>query len=229
MNQPEFPIESSVVSGKIVRFIEEPQAHRLTIYISVMQLHVSASQSVELPVTELSIPIQQYLRQPQRLVHALADPSRVDILSPECFRLKMRSLQFMMLSIQPTVDLRLWTQSDGEIRLESTGSEIRGAEYVDQRFQLQLDGRLAPVKRQDTTVLIGKANLNVDVDLPPMLWMTPKPLLETAGNGLLRSVLLTVKQRLMHQLILDYRHWVQAQCHEPALSSVELSPNSPLV
>jgi Protein of unknown function (DUF1997) len=192
-----------------------------------MQLQVSASQSVELPVTELAIPIQQYLRQPQRLVHALADPSRVDVLSAECFRLKMRSLQFMMLSIQPTVDLRLWMESDGAIRLQSIRSEIRGADYIDQRFHLQLDGRLAPITGEESTTLAGKANLSVEVDLPPVLWMTPKPLLEAAGNGLLRSVLLTIKQRLMHQLILDYRNWVQAQCHEPTIRSGRLSPQTP--
>lgn len=191
-----------------------------------MQLYVSASQSVELPVTELVIPIQQYLRQPQRLVHALAEPSRVEVLNSERFRLKMRSLNFMMLSIQPTVDLRLWMESEDTIRLQSVGCEIRGADYINQRFHLNLEGRLAPVRHNDQTKLVGKADLDVNVDLPPMLWMTPKPLLEATGNGLLRSVLLTIKQRLMHQLIADYRHWVITQCQESTSQTVLLSSNS---
>jgi len=49
--------------------------------------------------------------------------------------------------------------------------------------------------------------LEVGVEMPPLFWLTPKPILEATGNGLLKSVLLTIKQRLMYQLLLDYRQW----------------------
>ncbi|HEY9639617.1 MAG TPA: DUF1997 domain-containing protein [Coleofasciculaceae cyanobacterium] len=170
-----------------------------------------ASQSVELVVPDQPIPIQHYLRQPQRLIQALVDPSRVEQLSADCFRLKMRSLSFMTLSIQPTVDMQVLAHADGSISLQSVGCEIRGVEYINQRFSLSLVGRLAPSQINDATHLRGKADLQVQVDLPPPLWLTPKPLLEATGNGLLRSVLLTIKQQLMHQLLLDYRQWVAVQ------------------
>ncbi|HEY9644759.1 MAG TPA: DUF1997 domain-containing protein [Chroococcidiopsis sp.] len=176
-----------------------------------MHVHFTASQSVELAVTEQPVPIQHYLRQPQRLVNALVDPSRVEMLDADCFRLKMRPLSFLMLKLQPTVDIRLWSESNGTIHLASIGSEIRGIEYINQRFSLNLTGQLAPLKQGDRTKLVGTADLAVHVDLPPALWMTPRPLLEASGNGLLHSVLLTIKQRLMHQLSSDYRHWAIAQ------------------
>ncbi len=49
-------------------------------------------------------------------------------------------------------------------------------------------------------------------------------ILEATGNGLLKSVLLTVKQRLLHQLLADYRRWViiQTQAQGLADDSVEL-------
>lgn len=176
-----------------------------------MAIRFTASQSVELVVPEQPIPIQHYLRQPQRLIRALVDPSRVEQLSIDSFRLKMRPLNFMMLSVQPIVDMKVWAEADGTIHLESVGCEIRGIEYINQRFKLSLIGKLAPVVNGKTTQLRGRADLEVQVELPPALLMTPKPLLEATGNGLLRSVLLTVKQRLMHQLLLDYRKWVTAQ------------------
>jgi hypothetical protein len=119
----------------------------------------------------------------------------------------MRPLEFMMLSIQPTVDLKVWAEPDGTINLKSVACEIRGIEYINQRFALNLKGCLAPVDRNGTTYLKGKADLEVQVELPPPFWLTPQPILETTGNGLLKSVLLTVKQRLMHHLLLDYRCW----------------------
>lgn len=172
-----------------------------------MHTQFAASQSVEIAVPEQPVPIQHYLRQPQRLVQALVDPSRIQQLSEDAFRLKMRPLSFLSFSIQPIVDLRVWAESDGTVHLESTGCEIRGIEYINQRFALKLVGKLYPCQVKEITYLKGRADLEVKVELPPPLWLTPKPFLEATGNGLLKSVLLTIKQRLMHQLLLDYRRW----------------------
>jgi hypothetical protein len=176
-----------------------------------MATRFTASQSVEIAVPKQPIAIQHYLRQPQRLVNALVDNSRIQQLSEEIFRLKMRPLAFMSLSIQPTVDMRVWADKDGIIYLRSAGCEILGFEYVNQRFALNLKGYLSPYQTNAGTRLQGKADLEVEVELPPPFSLTPKPILEATGNGLLKSVLLTVKQRLLHQLLVDYRHWVILQ------------------
>ncbi len=172
-----------------------------------MPTRFTASQSVEIAVPEQPIPIQHYLRQPQRLVNALVDPSRVEQLSEECFRLKLRPLTFMMLNIQPTVDLKVWAESNGTVYLESVACEIREVEYINQRFALNLKGYLSPYNLKGETFLKGKADLEVQVELPYPFLFTPKPILEATGNGLLKSVLLTIKQRLLHQLLADYRYW----------------------
>ncbi|MBE9180780.1 DUF1997 domain-containing protein [Oculatella sp. LEGE 06141] len=195
-----------------------------------MHTRFSASQSVQLTVPNQPIPIQHYLRQPQRLVNALVDPSRIEQLGADRFRLKMRPLNFMMLSIQPTVDMRIWAGADGVIHLQSVSCDIRGVEYINQRFSLNLVGRLVPDQIDGETRLTGKADLEVEVDLPPAFRLTPKSLLEATGNGLLRSVLLTIKQRLMHQLLSDYHRWamVQLEGAEPRpLEQPSLSPQSP--
>ncbi|AFY49994.1 Protein of unknown function (DUF1997) [Nostoc sp. PCC 7524] len=176
-----------------------------------MATKFTASQSVEIAVPHQPIPIQHYLRQPQRLVNALVDQKRIHQLSEEVFRLKMRPLAFMSLSIQPTVDMRVWAESNGIIYLRSVGCEILGFEYINQRFSLNLRGHLSPYQINMDTHLQGRADLEVQVDLPPPFSLTPKPILEATGNGLLKSVLLTVKQRLMHQLLEDYRQWVISQ------------------
>jgi hypothetical protein len=177
-----------------------------------------ASQSVEIAVPKQHIPIQHYLRQPQRLVHALVDNNRIEQLSEEVFRLKMRPLSFMSLSIQPTVDMRVWAESNGTIYLRSVGCEILGVEYINQRFALNLKGYLSPLQNSTGTRLQGTADLKVQVELPPPFSFTPKPILEATGNGLLKSVLLTVKQRLLHQLLADYSRWAIAQTKELGLA-----------
>jgi len=175
-----------------------------------MYTHFQASQTVEMAIPEPSL-IHHYLRQPKRLVKALVDPTRLDALTEDIYRLKMRPLQFMMFSLQPTVDLKLWIQSDGTLNLKSVGCEIRGIEYINQRFALNLVGKLYPVELQGITHLKGQADLKVKVELPPPLWLTPQPILETTGNGLLKSVLMTVRHRLVHNLLSDYAHWSAEQ------------------
>lgn len=184
-----------------------------------MTTKFTSSLSVEISVPEHSIPIQHYLRQPHRLVNALVDPSRIQQLSPEIFRLKMRPVSFLSLSIQPTVDMRVWAEANGTVYLQSMGCEILGVEYVNQRFNLNLKGYLSPQDFNTGTRLTGKSDLEVQIDLPTPLSFTPKPILEAAGNGLLKSVLLTIKQRLLHQLLADYHNWVILQTKEQLLNS----------
>lgn len=172
-----------------------------------MNTQFVASQSVEITVPEQPVPIQHYLRQPQRLVNAIADSNRMEQLSQDCFRLTMLPLNFLSLNFQPTVDLKVWADSDGTVHLTSVRCEIRGLDYINQRFSLNLKGKLYPYQNNGVTKLKGRADLEVNVDIPLPFSLTPKPILETTGNGLLKSVLLRIKQKLMHQLLLDYRHW----------------------
>ncbi|NEP44916.1 MAG: DUF1997 domain-containing protein, partial [Okeania sp. SIO2H7] len=80
-------------------------------------------------------------------------------------------------------------------------------EYIDRRFTLNLAGILEPHQTNGQTYLKGHADLQVEVELPAPLQLTPKPLIESTGNGLLKSVLLTIKHRLTHQLLEDYLQW----------------------
>jgi Protein of unknown function (DUF1997) len=174
-----------------------------------MQVKFFASQSIDLTVAEHAVPICHYLRQPQRLITALVDQNQIEDLGDQQFCLKMRPLSFFHFTLQPTVQMRVWADPDGTVHLQSTDCEIRGVDYIDQRFHLDLLGKLVPTVVGKKAHLQGVADLQVQVDLPPALWFTPKPILETAGNSLLKSVLITVKQRLSNQLLLDYSRWAQ--------------------
>jgi len=194
-----------------------------------MLIRFNASQSVEIAVPKEPIPIQHYLRQPQRLVNALVDPSRIEQLSEECFRLKMRPLTFITLNIQPTVDLKVWAESNGSVHLKSVACEILGFEYINQRFALNLEGYLSPCLIKGETGLKGNADLEVQVELPYPFSLTPKPILEATGNSLLKSVLLTIKQRLLYQLLADYRCWIGAQTKENSANQAPVFPsNNPI-
>ncbi|MDJ0689183.1 MAG: DUF1997 domain-containing protein [Xenococcaceae cyanobacterium MO_188.B32] len=180
-------------------------------------MHVSftASESVKISVANEEIPIKHYLRQPQRLVKAIANPRLMKQLSEDLYELKMRPINFMeMYHFQPIVNLKVWSGRNGTVCLKSESCQIKGIDYINKRFALQLKGVLYPDASQAQTYLQGQADLEVKVELPPALIFTPQPLLEVTGNGLLKSVLGRIKQRLLSQLLQDYRHWAAQEVQQ---------------
>ncbi|GAB4239442.1 MAG: DUF1997 domain-containing protein [Stanieria sp.] len=180
-----------------------------------MQVGFNASETVEILIEEQEVPVQHYLRQPQRLVKAIANPQLMKQLAENLYELKMRPLNFMeMYHFQPIVMLKVWSDSQGNVYLKSQACEIKGIEYINRRFSLQLKGILYPEISQNQTHLKGQADLEVKVELPPPLMFTPKPLLEMAGHQLLKGVLVRIKQKLVTQLLKDYHQWVTQEVQE---------------
>ncbi|MGK7909844.1 MAG: DUF1997 domain-containing protein [Synechococcus sp.] len=169
------------------------------------------SQRLQLNVINETIPIEHYLRQPQRLVGAITDSSRVEQLNPSRFRLRLRSLQFMMLQFQPVAELEIWAQDNGTIHLKSVRCEVEGAEFLQDSLSLQLAGRLSPQRMGSATELVGQADLNVEVDVPAPLKLVPAAVLDRTGTAFLNGILLTIKNRLERQLVRDYRRWATAK------------------
>lgn len=177
-----------------------------------MHVSLKAQESVEISVDNEATPIQHYLRQPQRVVKAIAEPQLIKQLADDAYELKMRPINFMeVYHFQPIVQLKVWSGSGSSVYLKSEGCEIKGNDYINDRFTLKLKGVLYPYEQNGKTVLQGQADLEVGVDLPPALMFTPKHFLEKAGNKLLKSVLGRIKQRLMTQLVQEYVVWASQE------------------
>ena len=185
-----------------------------------MYTRFTATESVDILVTETTIPIQHYLRQPQRLVVAIANPKLMKQLSENLYELKMRPINFMgVYHFQPIVILKVWSGSNGAVYLQSEGCQIKGIDYINRRFSLKLKGILCPQQNNEQTALEGQADLEVKVDVPAPLMLTPKSVIEMTGNQLLKSVLGRIKQRLVSQLLDDYSQWAKAEFEESSQSS----------
>jgi hypothetical protein len=177
-----------------------------------MYVRFKASESVKIAVTEKAIPIQHYLRQSQRLVEAFSNPQFRKQISEDTYELKMRPINFMEIyHFQPIVLLKVWSGANGIVYLQSKECHIEGIEYINKRFSLQLKGILLPKQELGKTYLEGQADLEVGVEVPTALILTPKPILEITGNKLLKGVLVRIKQRLMAQLLQDYYLWADRE------------------
>ncbi|MBD1918834.1 MULTISPECIES: DUF1997 domain-containing protein [Cyanophyceae] len=180
-----------------------------------------ASQTLRLRVPNEAIPIEHYLRQPQRLVQAITDPRRIEMLGDGLYRLSLRPLQFFGISIEPTADLRVWSLADGTLRLESVACRVKGPEYlsfVNDSFGMALQGTLTPQRQATYTELQGQADLQIHLELPPPVRFLPTSVLDRTGKTFLSGILGTIKHRIERQLVEDYRAWVATTHRSPQVS-----------
>jgi Protein of unknown function (DUF1997) len=191
-----------------------------------MYVSFSASESVQILVENKVTPIQHYLRQPARLVKAIAEPQLIKQISDDLYELKMRPINFMEIyHFQPIVQLKVWSGSRSSVYLKSEGCQIKGINYINNRFTLKLKGVLYPKEQNGQTILEGQVDLEVGVELPTALIFTPQALLERAGNALLKSVLGRMKQKLMTQLVQDYVAWASQEIPPEIESAAKLTPD----
>lgn len=168
-------------------------------------VHLHASQSVEIAISPAPIPIYQYLSNTERLVYALAEPSQIKALGHNTFEFSMRSIRFLMLTLEPVADVRIYQNDCNEVIIYSDSCRLRHQASLNRRFSFRLQGWLAA--RPDNSGVSGNAELDIDIDLPAALRFTPKPMLESTGNAIASGILTTIKQRLQCRLIHEYRGW----------------------
>lgn len=168
-------------------------------------VHLHASQSVEIDIDPAPIPICQYLKNTERLVYSLANPSQIKVLDKHRFEFSMRPIKFLMLTLEPVADVEIYPNESDEIIIYSDSCRLRDQSSLNRRFSFQLQGWLAA--RSDNSGVSGNAELSIDIDLPSAFRLTPKPLLESTGNTILSGILSTIQYRLQHRLVHEYKGW----------------------
>lgn len=182
-----------------------------------------AQQRLKMKVPNETIPIEEYLEEPRWLVAAITEADRIETLEDHHFRLKLRPKKFMRLEFTPEADLRVTTDNNGTLHIQSTGCRVLGLENLQESFNLDLSGELTPLHRGEKTWITGTARLQVRFEPPPGLQLLPQAMLKPAGNAFLKGILTTMKKRIRKQLVSSYRQWVEAQTRSEATPSAAAS------
>ncbi|MEB3118831.1 MAG: DUF1997 domain-containing protein [Limnothrix sp.] len=167
----------------------------------------SASQTIDMPMPPMRRPVAEYLRQPHRVALAAAQPGHLVALGGDRYRLSVPTLTFAHLQFQPMVDLRVWTDEAGVVRMRSVGCQLVGLKGLDNGFSLELTGQMRAISTSAGDRLKGVVDLGVRVKLPPPLDRLPATTMQSTGQLLLTQVLAKMKYRLVDRLSADYRRW----------------------
>ena len=170
-----------------------------------MPLAFSSSQQLILPINEHNARLPAYLREEQRVVASLLDPDQLVALGPGHYRYRVSRVQVFQLQIQPVVELQTHHRGD-RLELEAVDCQLEGLGLVDD-FRLGLRSWL----EASAEGLAGEATLAVSVSQPPLLKLVPPRVLEATGRSVLKGILLGMRNRVRHQLLLDFHQWCGGQ------------------
>jgi hypothetical protein len=170
-----------------------------------MPLAFSSSQQLLLPINTCVDHLPAYLREEQRVVASLLDPTQLVALGPGHYRYRVTRVQVFQLQIQPVVELRTHHQGD-RLELEAVDCQLEGLGLVDD-FHLGLTSWLEASDQG----LEGEATLAVSVSQPPLLKLVPPRVLEATGRSVLRGILVSMRNRVRQQLLLDFQQWCRSR------------------
>ncbi len=154
-----------------------------------------------------------FLSDPRHLVEALLDPQCVRQLEAGRFSVRMSPIQALSVQITPEVELEILTDAQARVLLNAVGCRIHGNDWIDRNFDLSFEGCLSPhgLETLDGVELVGDANLEVSIGMPPLLQFTPKSIVEGIGNTIAKGVLTTIERSLRRQLPARFQQWHHEQ------------------
>jgi hypothetical protein len=166
-----------------------------------MPLAFTSSQQLVLPVRECVDHLPAYLRDEQRVVASLLDPTQLVPLGPGHYRYRVTRVQVFQLQIQPVVELQTHHRGD-RLELEAVDCQLEGLGLVDD-FRLGLTSWL----EASAQGLEGEATLAVSVSQPSLLKLVPPKVLEATGRSVLKGILLGMRNRVRQHMLHDFQQW----------------------
>ncbi|CAM9988303.1 unnamed protein product [Ascophyllum nodosum] len=184
---------------------------------------------------EASIPgasqasLKEYIADPSRIVYACWDHDLVTPLGDGVFRMSFKGQSFLTVSIDMSVEIKLWLAPNGNIKCKSVGysldemAKILGQDFVD-TFYLELEGELR-VEETETkvraltlksTLLSGDVGVNIGGKMPRLLSATPEQLVKRAALSVNNRVLEYVSSTFVGTVAGDYRQWARDANDKPA-------------
>ena len=160
--------------------------------------------------------LQAYLT-PDRVATAMWDRRRVRRIDDDGrYELTLEPLAFVMLEIETSVLVRVARDPTTEgitLASESFGLSARSPagklSTADLNIDVSVAGRL-DILSQGRAVG-GKVGFETEGDLPPLMWLTPRPLVQAAASGLNRAVMRLVVGEFEQGFVRDFSSWRRQQ------------------
>lgn len=175
-----------------------------------------------------SISLASYMQLPAEQYDAL-DPTLIQPLGGNRFRLQVPRLALFNVWVQPTVDVAVTNATgppprvllQGE-RCKLDGSPLVQRMHLDQRFELHFQTQLTWTSGSEgpsTPSPRGKGSITADLDVEvfteviPPFDLLPRSVLEGTCNAVLRTLIGTLLPVFLGRLSADYERWANSPAY----------------
>lgn len=169
-----------------------------------------ASQTFIVPVKPEKKTVRDYVANgSKRLILASWDPSQIEDLGADSYRIKFQKLNFLVLQITPEVDCKLMQREDAAAFI-STGWRLPGLEEqvsLDS-YSIRVRGEVRTSPPQASMISFrAKIEFVVSGKVPPILSGVPEAASSLAAEQLSRALLSGAEKRFCETLPVDYKKW----------------------
>ncbi|XP_024977859.1 uncharacterized protein LOC112515335 isoform X2 [Cynara cardunculus var. scolymus] len=169
----------------------------------------------------------QYLEDKPRVFKAIVpDKRRSQQLDEEEWRVHMLPIQFLFLTCNPVIDIRLRCKSNGYdyptgvpshvtkvLDLDIVRWELQGLEDVlkPSEFTLGVKGALYPYRQGNLSRLRGQLTMSITFELPPVLSLIPEDVRRDVAQTVLKRLVENMKEKVNGSLLADYTKFKNEQ------------------
>lgn len=174
----------------------------------VIQASAQAQLNVSLPATPEHVRL--YVRTPQRLLHSGFPPERITQVAADRFRLKMRPLVWMGLSLEPTAELEIGADDQGRAWARLIDYALSGHPWLVEHLKLGFHAHLEVAESMNATgrtPMTGWAEASACFPMPPFLAWVPEQVLTGGARTIMEGFLWLLRDRLGKSLEGDFHAW----------------------
>ncbi|KAK4604139.1 hypothetical protein RGQ29_012592 [Quercus rubra] len=161
----------------------------------------------------------QYLENESRILKATFTDGEKMQVSEDEWRIQLPPLQFLFLTVQPIIDMRLRCKSKGKdypsavpceitkvLELEMTKWKLLGLDDVRESlgFSANAKGAIYPDRRATQSWIKTQFELNISFVLPPSLALVPKDVIQDIGVSVIQRLVDDKKQKANDGVLVDY-------------------------
>ena len=164
--------------------------------------------------------VQSWLGDERRVALSIWDEKLIQELGQNVFKLKVMKLQFVTIQLQPSVDVKMWTEisSDGNptFRLQSVAFEpnlqvLPGINLSASSLGIKIEvvGELQPTP--DGKGVTGKITFTTSGILHPPMRLLPEPVLKAASDTINQTITQFAIQSFQRGAIAKYQEFLKTK------------------
>ena len=163
--------------------------------------------------------IAGWLSDERRVALSIWDPKLITDMGKSVYQLRVMTLQFITIQLQPTVELKMWTDSHNGLPVFSLQSiafdpnlQILPGISVNADslgIVIEVAGDLRPT--EDGKGVMGKISFQTAGELPPPMRLLPEPAFKAASDSICDTITKFAVESFQRGAIAKYKEYVATQ------------------